>query len=85
MNKLPLEIEKRMHPLCDLSITERIIEYVQEENLASIAEIASAVGSTTVTVTKHLTRLKDAGFLYERRVGKARVFYYKPGGGALNG
>jgi DNA-binding MarR family transcriptional regulator len=51
------------------------LAYFGENQLGSISEIAKSAKTTRITAKKHLERLSRSGFLKEKQLGLARVFY----------
>jgi DNA-binding transcriptional ArsR family regulator len=56
-----------------------ILRLVAHDEMAA-GEIASAFDVTRTTVSQHLTVLKNAGLLIERREGTRRLYRARPGG-----
>jgi DNA-binding transcriptional ArsR family regulator len=56
----------------------RIIELVALRGM-SAGDIASHFETTRPAVSQHLTVLKNAGLLSERRVGRTRIYQTNPG------
>jgi predicted ArsR family transcriptional regulator len=59
----------------DTEITSRILAHLRENKFGSISEIAEGANTTRITAKKHLERLARRGFLQERQIGLARVFF----------
>jgi len=59
----------------DTGITDRILDYLGENQFGSISEIAKGAKTTRITAKKHLERLSRSGFLKEKQLGLARIFY----------
>ena len=73
--KIPIKLEKCMHPRADRAIAARILAFIDSTSWpVCISDVGAKVGCADLTATKHLIRMKKAGLVYEKRIGRARVF-----------
>lgn len=73
---IPLALERELHPLCDREISARVLCVVRSNPAVCIQEVAKAAGCSDITARKNLNRLVKAGLAAEKRIGKARVFFF---------
>ena len=73
---LPQSFERELHPLCDREISARVLSVVRSNPAVCIQEVAEAADCSDITARKNLNRLVKAGLAVEKRIGKARVFFY---------
>ena len=74
MLELPDSLKRELHPLCDLTITAKVLNVVRSNSAVCIQEVAKAVDCSDITARKNLIRLVRAGLAVEKRIGKVRVF-----------
>jgi len=73
--KIPIKLEKCMHPRADRAIAARILEFIDSTSWpVCISDVGGRVGCADLTAMKHLISMKKAGLVSEKRIGRARVF-----------
>ncbi|MGD0952260.1 MAG: hypothetical protein ABR985_07680 [Methanotrichaceae archaeon] len=72
--KIPIKLERSMHPRADRKLAARILELIGSTPAVCIADVRTNVGCADATALKHLLRMKEAGLVSEKRIGRARVF-----------
>lgn len=72
--RIPIKLEKCMHPRADRELASHILELINLTPAVCIADVRTNVGCADATALKHLLRMKEAGLVTEKRIGRARVF-----------